>query len=246
MVLLPFAALCQNPRTFDAAGKIEGVYVDRPGDFYLITVGGRLSKYNKEGALLATQENSRSLTVFDPRDGARLFAYRAGQFTFRWLTPSLELRSTEAIDSSFAIQPQLACPAGAQDLVLFDSADMSLRKINLRTNSVLFDVQLAHTGYTTMREYQNFIFLLDPAHGIDIYNSVGVLVRSIDVPGLRQFNFLGEELYYQQNGVLQFFDLFTTETRTLPLPATADWVIITDEYLMLAQAKKISIYPARR
>ncbi|NJM25451.1 MAG: hypothetical protein HC859_08135 [Bacteroidia bacterium] len=140
-------------------------------------------------------------------------------------------------------------PGRAQDLVLLDSADMSLRKINLRTQKVLFEVRVSATSgsrYTSIREYQSFIFLLDEARGIYIYNSVGVLVRKIDAAGLRQFNFLGEELYYLQNGMLHFFDLFTAETRTLPLPAPADWVILTDEYLMLAHGKRISIHPVER
>ncbi|NJM25450.1 MAG: hypothetical protein HC859_08130 [Bacteroidia bacterium] len=110
-VFLPFAAFGQNPKTFDAPGKIDAVYVDRPGDFYLLTDGHQTTKYNKDGLVLATRTDARNLTVFDPRDGARLFSFHAGEFAFHWLTPALELRSTEAIDAAFAIQPQLACPA---------------------------------------------------------------------------------------------------------------------------------------
>ena len=64
-------------------------------------------------------------------------------------------------------------------------------------------------AFTAMREYQNYVFLLDPSRGIFIFNSLGRHIKTLDVPGVQSFNFLGEDLYYLRNDSLEFFNLFT-------------------------------------
>jgi hypothetical protein len=92
-----------------------------------------------------------------------------------------------------------------------------------------------------MREYQNFTFLLND-EGISIFNNIGMKIRSISIPDLKAFNFLGQELYYYQDGKAHFFDLFTTEKRFEDIPGF-EAVVLTDERLVGIKAGKLEIYP---
>jgi hypothetical protein len=96
---------------------------------------------------------------------------------------------------------------------------------------------------TSMREYQGFIFMLVKGTGIVIFNGMGKIIRTIEEKGISSFNFLGEELYYKVKGNLSFFDLFSTETRIVKLPAPCELAVASDEYLYLINGKVVDIYP---
>jgi hypothetical protein len=56
---------------------------------------------------------------------------------------------------------------------------------------------------------------------------------------------LGEELYYLKNGNIQFFDLFSAETRQMPVEGRTDFALFTDERLVLIRHKSIEIFEFR-
>jgi hypothetical protein len=93
-----------------------------------------------------------------------------------------------------------------------------------------------------MKKYQNFIFLLNNKTGIEIYNSMGKHLKTIDVQGVHAFNFLGEELYYYLNGRLYFIDLFTLEAREQMITGdTSKSVLLTDQFLVKVFPSKIEL-----
>jgi hypothetical protein len=96
-----------------------------------------------------------------------------------------------------------------------------------------------------MREYQNFVFLLNPRKGLYIFNSLGNHLRTVGGPGIANFNFLGEELYFLRNGKLEFFNLFTTETREMNVDPIYTNALITDERLILFAPLTIDIFAIR-
>jgi hypothetical protein len=190
-------------------------------------------------------------TLFDPRDGARLFVYYRDDQHYEFLNPSFESIASYKVDAAFAIQPWLICPSGEYKLWILDKMDNSLKKIDVRASEVEVEVVVDYAliqnveAFKTMREYQNFVFLLDPSRGIYIFNSLGRHLRTIAAPGIPSFNFLGEELYYLKAGKLELFNLFSAETRQLEIdPRYAD-ALLTDERMMLFTSGKIDIYPFR-
>lgn len=225
--------------------------VDRPGDFYLGTKEGQIQKIDRDGNLIVLYKGNYPPTVFDPRDGSRLFAYYRHDQHYEFLSPSLETTASYKIDSAFAIQPWLMCPSGDHKLWLLDKADHSLKKINVRESEVELEVVVDSAligkseGFKTMREYQNFVFLLHPDKGILIFNNLGTHLRTIDVAGIRNFNFLGEELYYLRGKSLEFFNLFTAETRRITVGPGALEALVTDERLLLVTPRQIDIFSFR-
>ena len=239
-------------KTLTLTDTIIASAIDRPGDFYVVTASGQLQRFDKNGKLLLLHKADQAPTLFDPRDGARLFIYYRGGQQYEFLNPSFEPLSSYRVDSSFAIQPWLICPSGEYKLWVLDKADHSLKKINVRASVVEVEVVVVDpasagytTAFTTMREYQNFVFLLDPSTGIHIFNALGKHLRTIPAEGIDTFNFLGEELYYLSNDKLEFFNLFTAETRHLDVPPGYTHALLTDERMILLTPHTIEIFVFR-
>jgi hypothetical protein len=225
--------------------------IDRPGDFYVVTKTSQIQRFDKDGKLTLLYKAPLFPTLFDPRDGARLFVYYREKQRYEFMSPSFEPTTSYRIDSAFAIQPWLICPSGDHNLWVLDSMDHTLKKINIKASEVEVEVAVDSslirnaTAFKTMRDYQGFVFLLNPAKGIFIFNALGKHIRTLDIPGIEHFNFLGEELYYLKGDTLNFFNLFTTETRELKVDAGYTTALLTDERMILFAPQKVDIYEFR-
>ena len=238
-------------KTLTLTDTIVSAAIDRPGDFYALTGSGQIQRFNKDGKLTLLYKAEKVPTLFDPRDGARLFVYYRDDQHYEFLNPSFEPIASYKIDPSFAIQPWLICPSGEYKLWILDKVDNSLKKIDVKASEVEVEVVVdsaliqSAEAFKTMREYQNFVFLLNPDKGIYIFNSLGIHLKTIPAPGIRSFNFLGEELYYLSAGKLEFFNLFSAETRQLEIDPQYTGALLTDERIMLFTAEKVDICPFR-
>jgi hypothetical protein len=244
---LPSFAQQKKIKTLEVSDTIGHAYVDRPGDLYVFTYTGHLQRFDKDGRLLNLYRKGPSLTSFDPRDGARLFAFYRKDSHYDMMNTSFDVVTSHKIDSAFATEPWLVCTSGDHFIWTIDASDFSLKKIDMRNGLVPVEVSLSLKGKNkndliALREYQNFVFLLDKKDGIKVYNSVGTLIRTIPGAGLTYFNFIGEELYYLKGNTIQFFDLFTAETREVKLPAKADIALVTDERLFVVKGETVDIY----
>ena len=127
-------------KTLTLSDTIVDAAVDRPGDFYAITQSGQIQRFDKDGKLTLLYKAKEAPTIFDPRDGARIFAYFRSDQHYQYFNPSFEVTASYKIDPSFAIQPWLICPSGDHKLWLLDKADHSLKKINVRESEVEVEV----------------------------------------------------------------------------------------------------------
>jgi hypothetical protein len=245
---LSLSAQTKKIKTLEVSDTILQAFVDRPGDLYVFTQTGHLQRFDKDGRLLNLYRKGPSLTSFDPRDGSRLFAFYRNDAHYDLLNPGFEVVNSYKIDSAFALEPWLVCASADHFVWALDASDWSLKKIDMRNGNVPVEVTLSFvTGkkkedLVALREYQNFIFLLDRKEGILIFNTLGKLIRTIPQGGLRTFNFIGEELYYLKGDALYFFDLFTAESREMKLPSRPDIVLVTDERMFLVKARAVEVF----
>jgi hypothetical protein len=219
-------------RTLHVSDTIVFAAVDRPGDLYLATMSGQFQKFDKDGNLVILYKNKNIPTLFDPRDGSRLFAYVRELQQYWYLNPSFEVTAAHELDSAFAIDPWLICSSGDYNIWILDASDNSLKKIDTRKGSVVVEITApvkSKENIRYMREYQGFLFLLDVEEGILIFNSVGKLVRVLPGKNIAYFNFLGEELYYPLNNSLQYFNLFSAESHQSGWPTGTHFLLMTDE-----------------
>ena len=237
-------------KTLEISDTIVSIAIDRPGDFYVVTKTGQLQKFDKNGTLIILYKNHshKAPTLFDPFDGSRLFSYYRDIQQYTYMNPSFEVTSAFRIDSAFVIQPWLICPSGDHKLWVLDEADHSLKKINAKTTEVeievVIDLKLVKDvkNISTMRDYQGFVFLLHKNHGVYIFNSMGKHIRTIAVPGIQTFNFLGEEMYYHEGEKLKFFDLFTAESREMDFAGKKGEVVLGEQRLFLVHPTAVEIF----
>jgi hypothetical protein len=221
--------------------------LDRAGQLYLLSKE-TLTKYDSNGNGEYVAKLPALPSLFDPRDGAHLFAFWKENASYQFLLPDLQpAGERKALDSSLAIGPFLICPSGDHDLIVLDSADWSMKKISTSSNRVLYETIILDSTTSAgnikyLREYQNFIFLLDHSKGIRIFNRMGKLLKTLPAKGISYFNFLGEEVYYPEKNGLRFFDLFTAEERFVPLPTSANFALVTDQRLFIVTATTLEIY----
>ena len=243
-ILLPWlvSAQANKPITINIK-DIQYATVDRAGDIYVVAIDG-IHKYDPKGKRLSHLPNS-STTIFDTGNGVRMTCYSNKSNEIKITDPTLQLLSTISLDASIAIEPTLACSSDDYDALVFDKADGSIKVIDTRQSVVTEEFKLdtpAGISFSFMRKYQNFIFLLNDKTGIEIYNSMGKRLQTIDAPGIWSFNFIGEELYYYANGGIHFIDLFTLERREQPISGTGcKSVLLTDQSLVKIFASKIEI-----
>lgn len=237
--------------SLDLSDTIAAVAIDRPGDIYVVTTSGQIQRFDKDGKLTLLYKAEAKPTLFDPRDGSRLFAYYREKQRYDYLNPSFQATASYKIDPAFAIQPWLICPSGEHKLWVLDEADQSLKKIDVKASEVEVEVVVDSTliesanAFKTMREYQNFVFLLEPARGIFIFNSLGKHIRTVSAPGIESFNFLGEELYFLRGDTVEFFNLFTARSRQMNIEPKYRHILLTDERMILFTAQGMDIFAFR-
>jgi hypothetical protein len=231
--------------TVSVNGEILSASVDRVGELYLISSNAGIQKFDINGKLLSVYKSSPAPTLFEPRDGSRLFAFFRKERRIEYLSPVFEVHTNFKIDSAFVIDPWLVCSSGEHDLWILDAADETLKKVSPRTSAMAVDVKFAKEGAIDfssimfMREYQGFLFLLEGRKGIHVFNGMGRLIKTIAALNLPYFNFLGEELYYPSNNKLVFINLFSGEQREIPISKPFKMTLVTDERLFIIQKNSV-------
>ncbi len=217
-------------------GKIENVSVDRLGNFFLIFQNGSIKKYDANGKTLAFLKNAETPSLIEPWFHPRIFTYyQRGQHYINF-DRNFKNPDDQVLDPSVAIKPSLACPTNDNKLLVFDRADLSVKRINPFNNQVLSEFAIdsmqfsVKPNFTYIREYQNLIFLLDANSGVVIYNNVGKIVNQIKIKA-NNFGFYGEELYFLQRSKVVFFDLYTEKTREIEI-GEGKFVLVTDERIL--------------
>jgi hypothetical protein len=164
--------------TIETQSEILWAGVDRPGDLFLVLSTGEVQKFNNRGQLIGTHGFKTPPTLIDPMDGVQSFYYLQRENLYGNLSYDLADATQHPVDPAFAIAPWLICPS-LHELWLLDSSDFSLRKTNMSSMAIAFEAGLKHPAnkkaddYRYMREYQNYLFLLDKHAGVLLFNTLG-------------------------------------------------------------------------
>lgn len=225
--------------------SIQSAYVDRPGDVYVLLKNNSLTKFDQNGKFLNHQNFPEPPTLFDPRDGSRAFVYvqKLQQCSFY----SEGTRQEYKIEPHYAIDPVLVCSSGDHQLWVVDRSDWSIKRINPAQSNVVAEAWIDQKQFTQapafifLREYQNFLFMIEKNTGILVFNNLGTQIKKIAVTGIDYLGFLGEEVYYKKEGKLIFFDLYDGSTREIPVDPACKYVLLTDTRKFLVYGNKIEI-----
>ena len=228
---------------------IKNVTIDRLGNIYTQLENQTINKYDTDGNWMASFSNLERIEIsqIEPWNPLSVFIFSSPIREIELLDRSLIRLERISVDQSLAIEPSLACPSSNNTYWLFDRADFTLKKIDLKSSGVDLQIELNKVArsilpnYIALREYQNMIFLIDLATGIEIYSIVGKRIHKIEAPGISYFGFLGQELYYLEAGNLKFYDLYTEELHQFSVGKVKQ-ALATDERLILVNADSIEIF----
>ncbi|MFN8335902.1 MAG: hypothetical protein U0U09_12315 [Cyclobacteriaceae bacterium] len=246
IVCSPLLTIAQKRITVVDIRDVASAYVDRPGDLYILHTDNKVSKFDTLGMPVADMGFERKPTIFDPRDGARMFIYFAdvkqGSFF------SVGTSQGFFIYDYFAMEPMLATSAGDNQVWIIDKGDWSLKKLDPKASKIVAEATIdkaqfqTDPDFTAVREYQNFLFVLDKNAGILIFNGIGKQIKKIEGKDIPYFNFLGEELYYKKNDKLIFYDLFDGTTREESIDSKCLYTLLTDARKYVVYADRIEVF----
>jgi hypothetical protein len=248
LTVTPLLAQKTKLATATLPDSVTAAYIDRPGELYVQTKKGILHRYDTDGNLKATAQDATLPTLFDPRDGARLFAYYRDKQQYTYLNPFFEAGILNPIDAAFAAEPWLACASGDYNIWVLDAADWSLKKIDTQKGIVLAETPVAgitadrREGISYMREYQGFLFVLERDHALHMYSGMGKHLRTLNAPGIKSFNVLGEDIYFQSGDQKVLFNLFSAKTMRIAMSQPADFALSSDEHLFVIRGKTLEIH----
>ena len=228
--------------------EVSTVSIDRLGNFYLVS-NGRIRKYDTDGKFMNEFSNPQSyaITLLEPWNPLKIFVYARNHQEILFLDREMGFQQKIPIDPSLAIDPYLACPSIDNNFWLLDRADFSLKKIDAKTYAVLEEINLkpspaAEPDFTFVREYQNLLFLIDQKEGIVILSIHGKPIHTLKIKGPGYIGFLGQEIYLLENGKITFYDLYTEEQHSLPVDPLAQFVLITDERMVLVKKSSVEVW----
>lgn len=245
LLATPLFATAQKKITTIYINNVASAYVDRPGDLYILHTDNKISKFDTLGMSVANLSYEKIPTVFEPRDGARMFIYFAD--TKQGSFFSSGTKQEFSIDDHYAIEPVLATSSGDNMVWVVDKSDWSIKRIDPKNSKVIAESLIDKTQFEgepkimAIREYQNFLFVLEKNTGILIFNSLGKQIKKIGSSGIAYLNFLGEELYYKKDDKLIFYDLFDGSTHEEPVDKKSLYTLLTDARKYVVYADRIDV-----
>src|SRR5690606_16619173 len=95
-----------------------------------------------------------------------------------------------------------------------------------------------------LKEYQNFVFLSDENSGIYVFDNLGNYIKLLPFTSATFFNFHKSELYYLDNSQIVFYDLYSTDSRTVGVSTEDEYLytLVTDHHLYLISKDYLDIY----
>src|SRR5688572_8199706 len=101
LVIITLSSYAQKKITsVPVSDKIIFATVDRVGELYAVTARGQIQRFDVNGKLLSVYRNDSVPTLFEPRDGSRLFAFFRSQRKIEYLNPGFEVYDARLIDSA--------------------------------------------------------------------------------------------------------------------------------------------------
>ena len=236
----------------DTTVNISSISIDQDGYVFTVHKRGTLTKWDLTGFPLLTFSPSKlgSVTLLEAWQGLRTFLFYRDFQEFvlldRFLTPS----SNYDFPSLGTGYVQLATLGIDNNLWVIDINDLSLKKIDLLLKSLISNTSLEFLikpdlyEINFMREYQNLLFINDGITGIMVFDNFGNYLRPIEVSGLTQLGFFGNEVYFLKNQELNFIDIYNLEGRTIDLSELGELelVLYYDQYLTIYSGSKLKFY----
>ena len=212
-----------------------------------------LVKFDKTGKQLYKYSNKNlgKITQVDASNMLRVLVYYKdfSQVVFldNTLTQNGDPVNMMALDLS---QVPVVCSSYDNGMWVYDQSRFAL----VRYDKTLTDIretgnlnQLLNDSLqpVQMMEYNNRLYVNNPASGIMIFDIYGVYYKTIPVKGASSFQPIGEWVYYAAGKKIKAYEIRTTEEKEFEVPADFSSFRLETDILVLQGEKVLSLYSAR-
>ncbi|TAE66044.1 MAG: hypothetical protein EAZ85_16145 [Bacteroidetes bacterium] len=212
--------------------QIQSVSIDKNEHLFVGDIEGNLKKYDKNGQILLEYSPQKIATIsyIDAWASLQILAFYQDWQEFILFDRFLNPKQTEKINNEKIGFMSAMCLSADGMLWIFDQNDMSLKKYNQITEQILIytplDLLLEPKEYDIkiIKEYQNFIFVIDKKSGILVFDNLGNFKRKINISDFQSISFLDDSIYILSNNqTLQISSLYKDENMSINLPKNYHW-----------------------
>lgn len=238
--------------------KVPGSYdlmtTDHIGRMYLAR-GEELFLYSKEGDLMYQYSDlSRGeIEHLDTRNPLKLLLFYPGYSQIAFLDNTLSL-TTEIVElGQLQLElAQLVCTSFDNGFWVYDPVSFRLVRFDQglsMTNEVANINQLVGLDLNPnqMLEFDSWLYLNDPEHGVFVFDSFGTYTKLIPIPGAERISVRSNGLFLEMKDKLIKFNSVTLEQTEIVLPRTGfQSVRIEKDRLFLLTENGVEIYTYRK
>ncbi len=249
-ILLLAVLLSMNDRSdkklrFVRSTKIDSpskVSVDQAGNIYVADQTGNLFLFDPEGTLQSdySPPHPARISLLEAWQGLRIFLFFRDLQQYAFLNRFL-INPKGNYDFSNTGFVEMAAPSSDNNIWLIDQTDFSMKKYLIfqqqTGSSTPFDLLLdpEHYEIDFIKEYQNKVFVADKNSGILLFDNFGNFIKKYNQPGLKEFNFFDNYLYFIDKSQIVLIDLYNDNRQTVPLPAAKNYrhlIVFGDRYYL--------------
>lgn len=255
LLLFSNLSIAQHNYTQVATIPIQADFftTDKQGNIYVVKAN-ELSKYNKSGKLLYKYSNKNlgNIDFVDASNMLRLLLFYKNFTQAVFLDNTLTLSGDPvSLDKIGFQQAQLMCTSYNNGMWLYNQQNLELVRLTQAFSKTQETGNLSILLNTTLQptvliEYDNNVFLNNPATGILLFDIYGTYYKTLPIKNVQFIQPLGNLVYYKNNNKIQAYNIKTTEESAFEVPL-ADFLTFRLELneLVLQTAENIIIYTAQ-
>ena len=233
--------------------KTDQLTTDNLGNFYLIR-NDVLEKYDPKGTLLKTYSNKTfgKIDLVDANNPMKVLLFYRNFSQLVFLDNTLSLNGEPvSIEQLNIAQSPLISSSYNNGIWVYDPQNFELHRFDLnlaRTHSsgnISQTIASAITP-TLLTEYNNKVYLNDPAMGILIFDIYGTYSKTIPLKNISSFQVNGDNIVYIERKKIMSFNTLTLAQDSILLPDTGAIALrIEKDKLFLMNKEQIKIYQVK-
>lgn len=225
-VIFMFLAFRQEePRRLLLKAKFESCVVDNIGNIYTLNEA-EIVKYLPNGKYFARYSNLRlgDITWMDATNPLKLLLYYKDFQQLVFLDNQLSVNSDQvSLENLGYEQTELVCAGANNGFWIYDKKNNELIRFNENSQKVsstgnLKQILRVDLDPDFMLEYNSFLYLNSPGHGIFVFDFYGAFSKLIPLKNLQRFRVDEDLIYYRQDTSYCSYNFKLLEELCTPLP----------------------------
>lgn len=233
--------------------NIEQVSIDRQGNIYLEVASGAIEKYDRNGVFQRhfSPNKKSNPSLIEAWQGLRVFVFYKDFQEYLFLDRLMNSSERYTLDNQkISGYSSIATLAADNNLWVLDAQALSLKKIDINNQEIIIETFLSlnlspsQYDFTTMREYQNLVFIGDKKNGVLVFDNIGNYLETLPLAGIDHFSFSGNNLITQKSNKLILFDIYKRQKKEVSLPdsSTYSFVLMENTRVFLFARNHLDIY----